>query len=159
MALARGRTRTQTRTRPSPGWTWLLAALCAFGVWQFVERGTGEDSAPATRTQAPSQPHVRTPTQAQALPAFLPPEARATLVLIDGGGPFPHRQDGTVFQNREGLLPQRPRGHYREYTVDTPGLGHRGARRIVTGGHPPAEWYYTGDHYRSFRAFRREGRP
>jgi ribonuclease T1 len=58
-----------------------------------------------------------------------------------------------VFFNREGRLPSRPRGYYREYTVDTPGLGHRGARRIVTGGEPPDVWYYTDDHYDSFRPF------
>ena len=58
-----------------------------------------------------------------------------------------------MFGNREGLLPRQPRGWYREYTVDTPGLRHRGARRIVTGGNPPREWYYSDDHYRSFRSF------
>ena len=87
------------------------------------------------------------------LPAFLPPEARQTLELIERGGPFPHRQDGSVFQNREGRLPRQSRGYYREYTVDTPGLDHRGARRIVTGGQPPREYYYTDDHYESFRRF------
>jgi guanyl-specific ribonuclease Sa len=83
--------------------------------------------------------------------AWLPPEAVETLRLIERGGPFPHRQDGTVFQNRERLLPDRPRGYYREYTVRTPGARDRGARRIVTGGDPPEAWYYTEDHYRSFR--------
>jgi ribonuclease T1 len=83
--------------------------------------------------------------------AGLPPEARATLALIERGGPFPHRQDGTTFYNRERLLPPRPNGYYREYTVRTPGAGDRGARRIVTGGHPPEVYYYTEDHYRSFR--------
>lgn len=87
------------------------------------------------------------------LPAFLPAEARSTIALIQRGGPFPHRQDGSVFGNREGHLPRQPRGWYREYTVDTPGLSHRGARRIVTGGNPPQTWYYTSDHYDSFRAF------
>ena len=52
-----------------------------------------------------------------------------------------------------GLPPGKPRGYYREYTVRTPGLNHRGARRIVTGGDPPREWYYTDDHYDSFRRF------
>lgn len=83
--------------------------------------------------------------------AGLPPEAIATLKLIERGGPFPHRQDGTVFQNRERLLPQKPRGYYREYTIPTPGAGNRGARRWVTGGNPPEVFYYTDDHYRSFR--------
>ena len=83
--------------------------------------------------------------------AGLPPEAIETIALIQKGGPFPYRKDGTVFQNREGLLPQKPRGYYREYTVPTPGSRDRGARRIVTGGKPPEVFYYTHDHYRSFR--------
>lgn len=101
-----------------------------------------------------SAPAPTAPTPATAtLPAFLPPEARATVDLIQRGGPFPHRQDGAVFQNREGRLPRQARGYYHEYTVDTPGLDHRGARRIVTGGTPPSEYYYTDDHYDSFRRF------
>jgi len=87
------------------------------------------------------------------LPAFLPAEARATIALIQRGGPFPHRQDGSTFGNREQQLPQRARGYYREYTVDTPGARTRGTRRIVTGGDPPEAWYYTDDHYASFRSF------
>ena len=81
--------------------------------------------------------------------AQLPPEARATLALIRAGGPFPYARDGVVFNNREGLLPKRNRGHYREYTVKTPGARDRGARRIVAGA--SGELYYTDDHYRSFR--------
>jgi guanyl-specific ribonuclease Sa len=83
----------------------------------------------------------------------LPAEVRETVELIRRGGPFPHRQDGSTFGNREGLLPDEARGYYREYTVPTPGSRDRGARRIVTGGSPPAVWYYTEDHYRSFRTF------
>ncbi|MCC5870257.1 MAG: ribonuclease, partial [Gammaproteobacteria bacterium] len=64
--------------------------------------------------------------------------------------PFPYRQDGSVFHNREGLLPARPTGYYREYTVRTPGARDRAARRIVAGGQPPEVYYYTQDHYRSF---------
>ena len=79
----------------------------------------------------------------------LPPEARQTLRLIDQGGPFPHRRDGTVFGNFEKQLPARPRGYYREYTVPTPGVRDRGARRIVAGA--DGDRYYTEDHYRSFR--------
>lgn len=81
----------------------------------------------------------------------LPPEARATVSAILRGGPFRYRQDGAVFQNREGHLPTQPRGYYREYTVETPGSRDRGPRRIVTGGDPPTEFFYTSDHYRSFR--------
>ncbi|MFA0923701.1 ribonuclease domain-containing protein [Xanthomonas fragariae] len=91
--------------------------------------------------------------QVPRLPAFLPIEAMATIVLIQRGGPFPHPQDGSLFGNREHRLPERPRGYYREYTVDTPGSLDRGARRIVTGGAPPAAWYYSDDHYASFKSF------
>ena len=78
----------------------------------------------------------------------LPAEARETLALIEAGGPYPYDQDDGVFQNREGLLPARPRGTYHEYTVETPGSSDRGARRIITGG--AGERYYTDDHYDSF---------
>jgi ribonuclease T1 len=78
-------------------------------------------------------------------------ELETTLALIKRGGPFPYRRDGLTFENRERLLPARPSGYYREYTVPTPGLSHRGARRIVAGGDPPVVFYYTEDHYRSFR--------
>lgn len=84
----------------------------------------------------------------------LPPEARETLRLIAQGGPFPYRRDGIVFRNFEKRLPLKARDHYREYTVATPGVKHRGARRIVCGGQPatrPETCYYTADHYRSFR--------
>ena len=82
----------------------------------------------------------------------LPVQARQTLALIRAGGPFPHARDGTTFFNREGLLPKAPRAYYREYTVATPGARDRGARRIVTGN--GGEFYYTQDHYRSFRRIR-----
>lgn len=94
--------------------------------------------------------------QPPAVPvAQLPVEARETLRLIDAGGPFPYKRDGIVFQNRERRLPAQPRGHYREYTVPTPGLSHRGARRIVSGGRPPVVFYYSDDHYQSFRRIQR----
>ena len=74
-----------------------------------------------------------------------------TLALIKQGGPFPYpNKDGTTFYNREGRLPAQSSGYYREYTVPTPGLSHRGARRIVTGGNPPTVYYLTVDHYDSF---------
>ena len=86
--------------------------------------------------------------------AQLPAEAQATERLIRSGGPFPYDKDGTVFGNRERLLPEQSRGYYREYTVRTPGARDRGARRIVCGGRQPTEpeaCYYTGDHYASFQ--------
>jgi ribonuclease T1 len=79
----------------------------------------------------------------------LPSQAHDTLELIDRGGPFPFERDGTVFQNREGILPSRSSGYYLEYTVITPGSDDRGARRIVTG-EEYQEDYYTADHYASF---------
>lgn len=84
----------------------------------------------------------------------LPPQAQAMHELIERGGPFPFRKDGTVFGNRERLLPGKPRGYYREYTVRTPGSHDRGARRIVCGGEQPQrpdQCYYTADHYASFK--------
>lgn len=101
------------------------------------------------REPAPTPATAEAPRQIQT--HGLPPEALATLTLIQRGGPFPYRQDGTIFQNREGRLPERSGGHYREYTVPTPGSPDRGARRIIAGGDPPREFYYTADHYRSFR--------
>lgn len=82
----------------------------------------------------------------------LPPEARETLALIKQGGPFPYPRDGIIFNNFEKLLPQQARGYYREYTVKTPGRRDRGPRRIVAG--KQAEYYYTEDHYQSFRRIR-----
>jgi len=81
--------------------------------------------------------------------ADLPHEARHVLQLIRAGGPFPYPKDGSVFGNREGRLPPKPRGYYREYTVETPGARNRGARRIISGDN--GELYYSDDHYLSFR--------
>lgn len=84
----------------------------------------------------------------------LPKQAVDTLRLIRQGGPFPYEKDGTVFGNRERLLPSHPRGYYREYTVKTVGARNRGARRIVCGGvhkTAPDACFYTADHYASFR--------
>ena len=79
----------------------------------------------------------------------LPTEASQALRLIKQNSPFLYARDGVVFGNRAGLLPKRERGYYREYTVKTPGAGDRGARRIVAGR--GGEYYYSDDHYRSFR--------
>lgn len=93
--------------------------------------------------------------------ADLPNEARQTLLLIQSGGPFPYPgKDGSVFGNFERRLPQQARGYYREYTVPTPGRPDRGARRIVAGKGSTndvatsGEYYYSADHYRSFRRIR-----
>lgn len=101
---------------------------------------------------APAPAHTERRGVAEVALQELPREARATLRLIQQGGPFPYRQDGTVFRNRERRLPLREHGYYREYTVPTPGARDRGARRIVAGRN--AEFYYTEDHYQSFRRIR-----
>jgi ribonuclease T1 len=87
----------------------------------------------------------------------LPKQGRDTLELIKSGGPFPHDRDGITFQNRERVLPKERRGHYKEYTVRTPGVKHRGARRIVCGGDQRAatECFYTADHYKTFSCIAR----
>jgi guanyl-specific ribonuclease Sa len=64
------------------------------------------------------------------------------------GGVRKYAQDGTVFRNQQGKLPGKEAGYYREYTVDTPGAGNRGARRIVQGRN--GETYYSDDHYGNF---------
>lgn len=136
--------------------TWLgllVALLMAALLWWQQGDGTltSEPSDPA----APTAPSTTTPDGVDpdsGLPVVarsaLPPEALETLRLIEAGGPFPYEQDDSVFQNREGILPDRPEGHYREYTVETPGSPDRGARRIVAGAE--GERYWTEDHYASF---------
>lgn len=118
----------------------LAFAFCLFQLQQgghldaLLNDGSGIQSGAAGHSQLPAQEQ----------------ELRKTLERIGRNGPFPYQRDGITFENRERLLPQKPRGYYREYTVDTPGLSHRGPRRVVTGGNPPVEFYYTEDHYRSF---------
>lgn len=99
------------------------------------------------RGPAPENAHVTVSV------AELPRQGAETYRLIFQGGPFPYEKDGTVFGNRERLLPAHKRGYYREYTVATPGARNRGARRIVCGGPPktPEACFYTADHYASFR--------
>jgi ribonuclease T1 len=97
---------------------------------------------------------ARLPNQESIALRDLPPQGQRTYQAILEGGPFRHDKDGTVFGNRERQLPSARRGHYREYTVDTPGARNRGARRIVCGGERPAApeaCWYTADHYSSFR--------
>lgn len=118
----------------------LIVAVIAVALWPRVHRDAPE------RTTGSGLP-------ACAL-ASLPPQAADTVRLVHSGGPFPYpRNDGEVFGNREGQLPQQHRGYYHEYTVITPGASNRGMRRIITGGVPltdPAQYFYTGDHYDSF---------
>jgi len=118
----------------------LAAAVLAVAALLLAVRFSGRDT-PAPATGVSGLPTVRV--------GELPAQVGETLARIDAGGPFPSRQDGSAFQNRERLLPSHPAGYYREYTVPTPGSADRGARRIVTG--VQGERYYTDDHYGTFR--------
>ncbi len=139
------------------GWFWQQHRTKTPTVAQETTRSTspdnGRQSKPLPLPGLEGEGGTSAMARDDALPAFLPLEAHETLRLIARGGPFPHSQDGSVFGNRERRLPDKPRGYYHEYTVDTPGLDHRGARRIITGGQPPVVYYYTDDHYDTFRSF------
>ncbi|MFI7082387.1 ribonuclease domain-containing protein [Streptomyces anulatus] len=110
---------------------------------------TAQAATPAAAPTAHSATVFRSAAVGSICYSALPSQAHDTLDLIEQGGPFPFEQDGTVFQNREGLLPGQSTGYYHEYTVITPGSDTRGARRIVTG-EQVEEDYYTADHYASF---------
>lgn len=144
----------------------IFPALIAVFVAIWLQRSATPVTETATPVRVPASEPA--PTQAPDAPARtadqsaveeqdnrldqVPENERAelerTLALIERGGPFPYDKDGSIFSNREGLLPRQPRGYYREYTVKTPGAPNRGARRVVRGSN--GETYYTRDHYDSF---------
>lgn len=149
-----------TRGVSAAAWGTQGAQQCA-SVWQRAQRGLRgavwaaglafAALAPLPPAQAFVTPPVGLPAMARA---ELPPQGRDVLARIENGDSFSHPKDGSVFGNRERLLPKQIRGYYREYTVPTPGLKHRGAKRIVCGGEPqrrPDACFYTEDHYASFR--------
>jgi guanyl-specific ribonuclease Sa len=112
-----------------------LVALCAGAVT-------------ACEASGPAQKEPEGGGTAEALSADEREEVEATLMAVRSGAPLAHEQDGDTFFNREGHLPERPAGHYREYTVETPGSGDRGARRLVIGA--DGRTWFTRDHYESF---------
>jgi ribonuclease T1 len=146
----------------------IVVVLLVVATWWLQERGSGDGEQATDRAASSSSASSGEPPdeageadEADDMPGAdadgiryvaledLPPEAAETVALIDAGGPFPYPgKDGSTFGNFEGLLPDRPRGYYAEYTVETPGLDHRGARRIVAGD--GGELYWTEDHYESF---------
>jgi ribonuclease T1 len=145
-----------------------LSSSSESSLWRSVGRSVGQKRAAALLKTAAAALLVgaaglnlalaKTPDNPAALGpvplAALPSQAQTTYQLILNGGPFPYSKDGVVFGNRERQLPAQTRGHYREYTVKTPGARNRGARRIVCGGKPPTQpeaCFYTDDHYASFR--------
>ncbi|MEN2752088.1 ribonuclease domain-containing protein [Psychrobacter sp. FBL11] len=122
----------------------VLIAIIFFGYTELKPALLGD--APSNTTSTSSYVEIET----NAVTGD--PQIDQTVALIQQGGPFPYpNKDGTTFYNREGRLPAQSQGYYREYTVPTPGVSHRGARRIVTGGNPPTVYYLTIDHYDSFR--------
>ncbi len=64
------------------------------------------------------------------------------------GEHLPYRHDGTVFNNREHRLPNKPRAYYREFVHPTAGLRGPGPQRLVQGA--AGELNYTPDHYATF---------
>ncbi|WP_307816588.1 ribonuclease domain-containing protein [Nocardioides limicola] len=158
-----------TVSRRTRGLVTAVAVLVLLLAWWLLPEGdepapvTGADpqqvepaQPPAGDAEPPGEDDEAAPPEAvdphSGLPwvdvADLPAEAHDVLARIDAGGPFRYDKDGSTFGNFERLLPAQRHGWYREYTVDTPGLSHRGAKRIVTGG--TAEFYWTEDHYESF---------
>lgn len=140
--------RSHRRSRPSKkspfSALFIMIAIIAVAMYLFGDLGTNflaNNTESAALTQSSSEQSSQTGD----------PQIDKTIALIQQGGPFPYpNKDGTTFYNREGRLPVQSQGYYREYTVPTPGISHRGARRIVTGGNPPIVYYLTVDHYDSF---------
>ena len=131
----------------------VVAVIVIAGAWALLRPSSSESS-------EPSAPATGVPTCSLTT---LPREAVDTVRDIHSGGPFPFpRNDGVVFGNREGYLPDQSRGYYHEYTVITPGAKNRSTRRIITGGAPltdPRQYFYTADHYDSFCLIPDAGRP
>lgn len=141
----------------------LLALLILQLTWLPVAQAQNSLYVRDTRESRPARegraPQSNLPTVALTA---LPTEAQSTYQRILVGGPFPYDKDGTVFGNRERALPAQGRGYYREYTVRTPWVKHRGARRIVCGGQRPMTpdaCFYTDDHYSSFRRILTDSTP
>ncbi|SED32889.1 ribonuclease T1 [Nocardioides exalbidus] len=159
-------------------WLVLLVSAVLLVIWFLTPAGqddpgttsTGSGTSSDTSTDVPRDTSSTAPGSAEETTTFpetgpagsedpdsglpivrvddLPAQVAETIALIAKGGPYPEGRDGITFENREGLLPDRPRGYYSEYTVATPGSDGRGARRVVAGD--GGELYYTGDHYGSF---------
>lgn len=145
------------RARPA----WVVVALVALALLAYLI-GPGRDRSPTEAVPASSAISGASSSASRdpetGLPlvglAGLPTQAQRTVTLIDSGGPFPYRQDGAVFANRERRLPAHPSGWYHEYTVVTPGSDDRGARRLITGD-GTRQLFWTADHYASFARVQR----
>lgn len=129
-----------------------LVVLAAAGLG-YLELPTGspEQQAPA---EAPPADGVLRVVESAAIKNYDkviyrgPVDLSETIERIRAGETFPHRNDGSVFGNRERLLPSKPRGYYREYVHPTDGINGPGPQRLVVG--KDGDWWYTPDHYASF---------
>jgi len=143
----RRREHISTRTT---SWKYAVIAVALIAAAYLIGGAQGDGKPVPTDGPGSSLPAHNVPASSEVIGVGeLPPEARTTLQLIESGGPFPYSKDGTVFHNYEGVLPEKPDGYYREYTVVTPGSSDRGARRVVAGN--KGERYYTDDHYSTFQ--------
>jgi ribonuclease T1 len=126
----------------------VLVVVVALGfVFANTQQNPGSPAVSASPTAAVTGTRNTSGLESVAA-SRLPAEARQTLALIARGGPYPYERDGAVFGNFERLLPRKPGGYYKEFTVRTPGESDRGARRIIAG--QAGEKYYTPDHYETF---------
>jgi ribonuclease T1 len=139
---------------------WIVAAVLGLVVLIMTVgllRGSKPSDMSATPPRATTATSTVTRDPASGLAwvdlGALPSQAQVTVRLIQRGGPYPYSKDGAVFANREGILPNHNHGYYHEFTVETPGASTRGARRIVTGDED-RQFFYTDDHYRTFRRVR-----
>jgi ribonuclease T1 len=102
-------------------------AALGFGIVMLVEGPSdlfGQESSSAS-FGSPSNLPIKDPVWRQRVADIL--------AKIHYGGPFRYKQDGSVFANRQGLLPSQPLGYYREYTVPDPSAPNRGSHRLVVG--------------------------
>ena len=135
----------------------VLVALAAIVAWGLG--GSGRPTAVGTTSTGVTPPATASGTRSSSgLPecSSVPREVTEAVALVRANGPYLRpRDDGGTFGNRERLLPAKPSGYYREYTVKAPGQRFPGPRRLITGGQAklgaePAVWFYTADHYESF---------
>jgi ribonuclease T1 len=104
--------------------------------------------------------HVKPSYLASVALADLPAEAGQTLRLIRQGGPFPYpRKDGSTFGNFEKRLPCSHAATIESTRCRRPAAATaaRAASSLARGAavmSPSGEYYYTDDHYRSFRRIR-----
>jgi ribonuclease T1 len=127
-----------------------LRNLIRYFVFAVLALGIGAAAMQATAYEAPAGMRKMLSQNGDTISVTqLPPEGQQVLALIKKGGPFPYSRDGVIFGNREKRLPKQARGYYKEYTVKTPGVRTRGARRIIAGA--KGEYFYTDNHYETFR--------